>query len=48
MFKAIEAPKEGEVALPEPNKYYALFIIRNHIHLDLKAEYLMEEDLWAL
>jgi hypothetical protein len=48
MFKAIEAPKEGEAALPEPNKYHALFIIRNHIHPDLKVEYLMEEDPWAL
>jgi hypothetical protein len=48
MFKAIEAPKEGEAALPEPNKYHALFIIRNHIHPDLKAEYMMEEDPRAL
>jgi hypothetical protein len=48
MFKAIEAPKEGETALHEPNNYHALFIIRNHIHLDLKAEYLMEEDPQAL
>jgi hypothetical protein len=48
MFKAIEAPKEGAAALPEPNKYHALFIIRNHIHLDIKAEYLMEEDPRAL
>jgi hypothetical protein len=23
MLKAIEAPKEGEAALPEPNKYHA-------------------------
>jgi hypothetical protein len=48
MFKAIEALKEGEAALPEPNKYHALFIIRNHIHPDLKAEYMMEEDPRAL
>jgi hypothetical protein len=48
MFKAIEAPKDGEAALPEPTKYHALFIIRNHIHPDLKAKYLMEEDPHAL
>jgi hypothetical protein len=48
MFNAIEAPKEGEAALPKPNKYHALFIIRNHINPDLKAEYLMEEDPRAL
>jgi hypothetical protein len=48
MFKAIKAPKEGATALSEPNKYHALFIIRNHIHPDLKAEYLMEEDPRAL
>jgi hypothetical protein len=48
MFKVIEAPKEGEAALPEPNKYHALFMIRNQIFLDLKAEYMMEEDPQAL
>jgi hypothetical protein len=44
MFKAIETAKEGEATLPEPNKYHALFIIRNHIHPYLKAEYLMDKD----
>jgi hypothetical protein len=48
MFKAIKAPKKGATALPEPNKYHALFIIKNHIYPDLKAEYLMEEDQRAL
>jgi hypothetical protein len=45
---AIEAPKQGDVALSEPQNYHALYIIRNYIHPNLKAEYLMEEDPWAL
>jgi len=34
---------------PEIVKYGALYIIRNHIHLDLKSEYMLEMDplkLW--
>ena len=48
MFKTIEAPKDGVAALPKTTKYHGLYIIRNHIHVDIKAEYLMEEDLRAL
>jgi hypothetical protein len=35
---------DQEVAFLDKYKYQALFIIRNHLHLDLKAEYVMEED----
>jgi hypothetical protein len=34
----------------EPFKYNALYIIRNHLHVDLKLEYVIEEEpnvLWA-
>jgi hypothetical protein len=33
------------------SKYNALYIIRNHLHIDLKLEYVMEEEpnvLWAV
>ncbi|XP_021314598.1 uncharacterized protein LOC8055081 [Sorghum bicolor] len=48
MYRAIDTPKQGDAPLSEPSKYHALYIIRNHIHSDLKAEYLMEEDPRAL
>ena len=48
MYEAIAPPQEGVAPLAAPLKYNALFIIRNHIHPDLKAEYLMEEDPRAL
>jgi len=48
MYEAIAPPQEGVAPLTAPLKYNALFIIRNHIHPDLKAEYLMEEDPRAL
>jgi hypothetical protein len=41
MYEAIAPPQQGVDPLAEPLKYNALFIIRNHIHPDLKAEYLM-------
>ena len=34
---------QGVAQLNEQQKYGALYIIRNHIHPDLKSEYLMEE-----
>ena len=40
---AIRAPVAGAVALTEQEKYAALYIIRHHIHPDLKSEYLTEE-----
>jgi hypothetical protein len=48
MYKAIAPPQQRVASLAEPLKYNALFIIRNHIHPDLKAQYLMEEDSRAL
>jgi len=48
MYKATDTPKQGDAPLSEPSKHHALYIIRNHIHSDLKAEYLMEEDPRAL
>ena len=48
MYQAIEAPQQGVAPLAVHLKDNALFIIRNHIHPDLKAEYQMEEDPRAL
>ena len=48
MYQAITAPQQGVAPLAEHLKYNALFIITNHIHPDLKAEYLMKEDPCAL
>jgi hypothetical protein len=48
LYSAISTPQEGVASLVDNFKYNALFIIRNHIHPDLKAEYLMEEDPRAL
>jgi hypothetical protein len=50
MYEAIVPPAERIVQLVEPYKYNALYIIRNHIHPDLKSEYVMEEEpstLWT-
>jgi len=47
LVRAIQDPEtalpEGATPLNEQQKYAALFIIRHHIHPDLKAEYLQEE-----
>lgn len=45
---AITPPEQREAALPDQVKYSALYIIRNHLHIDLKSEYLMEEEPSAL
>jgi hypothetical protein len=50
MYEAIVSPSERIIPLLEPYKYNVLYIIRNHIHPDLKSEYVMEEEpntLWA-
>jgi hypothetical protein len=50
IYEAIVPPAERIVPLLEPYKYNALYIIGNHIHPDLKSEYVMEEEpstLWA-
>jgi hypothetical protein len=49
-MRAILPPEERTVQLLDPFKYNALYIIRNHLHVDLKSEYMMEEEsnvLWA-
>jgi hypothetical protein len=48
MYEAIIPPADRNVPLLEPYKYNALYIIRNHIHPDLKSEYVMEEELSTL
>ena len=45
---AIVPPQEGTTEPDTRTKYSALYIIRAHIHPDLKSEYLMEEDPRAL
>jgi hypothetical protein len=50
MYEAILPPEERIVLLLDPFKYNDLYIIRNHLHVDLKSEYVMEEEpnvLWA-
>jgi hypothetical protein len=49
VYEAILPPEERTVLLLDPFKYNALYIIRNHLHVDLKSEYVMEEEpnvLW--
>jgi hypothetical protein len=48
IYSVISPPQEGVAHLTDNFKYNVLFIIRKHIHPDLKAEYLMEEDPRAL
>jgi hypothetical protein len=50
VYEAISPPEERIVPLLDPFKYNALYIIRNHLHVDLKSEYVMKEEsnvLWA-
>jgi hypothetical protein len=50
VYEVILHPEERTVPLLKPFKYNALYIIRNHLHTDLKSEYVMEEEpnvLWA-
>jgi hypothetical protein len=50
VYEAILPPEERIVPLLDPFKYNVLYIIRNHLHIDLKLEYMMEEEsnvLWA-
>jgi hypothetical protein len=50
VYEAILPPEKRTVPLLDPFKYNALYILRNHLHIDLKSEYVMEEEpivLWA-
>jgi hypothetical protein len=44
VYEAILPPEERTVTLLDPFKYNALYIIRNHLHVDLKSKYVMEEE----
>jgi hypothetical protein len=50
VYEAILSPEERIVPLIDTFKYNALYIIRNHLHIGLKSEYVMEEEpniIWA-
>jgi hypothetical protein len=50
MYEAIVSPAERESELPPTHQYNTLYIIRHHIHLDLKSEYVQEKEssvLWT-
>jgi hypothetical protein len=50
VYEAILPPEERIVPLFDPFKYNALYIIKNHLYVDLKSEYMMEEEpnvLWV-
>jgi hypothetical protein len=44
VYEAILPPEERIVPLLDPFKYNALYIIRNHLHIDSKSEYVMKEE----
>jgi hypothetical protein len=49
-MSALSPPMDREVTFLDTYKYQALFIIQNHLHPDLKSEYVMEEEhhsLWV-
>jgi hypothetical protein len=45
VYEVILPPEERTVPLLDSFKYNVLYIIRNHLHIDLKSEYVMEEEL---
>jgi hypothetical protein len=49
MYEAIVPPADRQQELSPTHKYNALYIIRHHIHPDLKLEYVLEEPsvLWT-
>jgi hypothetical protein len=50
MHEAIVSPAERESELPPTHQYNTLYIIRHHIHPDLKSEYVQEKEpsvLWT-
>jgi hypothetical protein len=48
ILPAHSPPADRWTGFLDTYKYNALFIIRNHLHPDLKAEYVMEEELHSL
>jgi len=50
LYRAVLPPEDGVAPLDDQHVYTTLYIIRSHIHHDLKAEYLLEENprnLWT-
>jgi hypothetical protein len=50
IMAALTPPVEREAAFLDTYKYQALYVIRNHLHIDLKPEYVMKEEphsLWV-
>ena len=45
---ALTEPEKREKTFTVPHKYQALYIIRHHIHADLKGEYALEEEPYTL
>jgi hypothetical protein len=43
LYRAVLPPKEGVAPLDDQHVYTALYLVRSHIHPDLKAEYLLEK-----
>jgi hypothetical protein len=48
MYEAIVSPTDRQQELPPTHKYNALYIIRHHIHPNLKSKYVLEEELSVL
>ena len=49
LYHVVLPQQEGVAPLDDQHVYMALYLIRSHIHPDLKAEYLLEENprnLW--
>jgi hypothetical protein len=44
MYEAIVPPVDRQQELSLTHKYNNLYIIRHHIHPDLKSEYILEEE----
>jgi hypothetical protein len=45
MYEAIIPLTDMQQELPPTYQYNTLYIIRHHIHSDLKSEYVLEEEL---
>jgi hypothetical protein len=48
LLNGLSPPEERDEAFMDIFKFSALFIIRNHLHPDLKLEYVMEEERHSL
>jgi hypothetical protein len=44
MYEAIVPPVDKQQELPPTHQYNTLYIIRHHIHTNLKSEYVLEEE----